>query len=287
MKKPSITVVIATYNAALTVTSAVESVLNQDYPGLDLLIIDGASTDNTLELVNSFTDSRMRVLSEPDRGIYDAWNKGAKLSTSDRILFIGADDTINGNSAISDFWNRACCDLNDAPIVYGDLAALSVEGDQIGVVGSEWRDPWAFSGRHLWSSFKIPIMATFFDRRTILDAGLFDASLKIMADINLVLKVAKKIRPIYVPGSVVTLMGFGGISTRPEAGKLAMREGIKIRRIHGLGAYTNLEFLARLSQYQVKYLISKHLGPKAEKKMVNFLHKLKKIIYDKRKRNIG
>lgn len=284
--QPSVTVVIATYNAALTVSAAVQSVLNQDYPRLELLVVDGASTDQTVHLVNSFDDSRIRVLSEPDRGIYDAWNKGAKLATSDRIIFIGADDTLSGISAISNFWLRVRDDLYDCPVVYGDLVALSVDGAQIGKVGAEWRDPWSYSGRHIWSSFPIPIMATFFDRKTILEVGLFDASLRIMADINLVLKVAKHIRPVYVPGGVVTLMGFGGISTRPDAGALAMREAVKIRRIHGLGTYTNLEFLARVSQHQIKYWVSKYLGPKVTKKMVDLLHRLKRAIFAKRMRTI-
>ena len=284
--KPSITVVIATFNAALTVAAAVESVLSQDYPELELLIVDGASTDKTLGLLNSFSDKRMRVISEPDRGIYDAWNKGAKLSTSQRILFIGADDTLNGNAAISNFWNRVCLDLANYPIIYGDLIPLDLDGSQIAVLGSEWRSPWSFSGRHLWSTFNIPIMATFFDRKTILKIGLFDPTLRIMADIDLVLRVAKTSRPVYVPGDAVTLMGFGGISTRPEAGKLAVQEAIKIRRNHGLGVYSNLEFLARINQYKIKFLVSKYLGLKSEKIMIKFLHGLKKFFFTKRNNDI-
>lgn len=283
---PSITVVIATYNAASTVRIAVQSVLNQDYPKLELLIVDGASTDQTVNLVNDFNDSRLRVFSEPDRGIYDAWNKGVRLSTTDRILFIGADDTLNGASAISNFWQNTQNNLYGCPVVYGDLVALSVDGAQIGKVGAVWRDPWTFFGRHLWSSFPIPIMATFFDRKTLLDMDLFDSSLRIMADINLVLKMAKQTHPVYVPGCVVTLMGFGGISTRPDAGALAMREAVQIRRIHGLGTYTNLEFSARIIQHQIKYLISKYFGPEITKSMINFLHGFKKIIFSMRRSKI-
>lgn len=286
LKKPSITVVIATFNAASTISSAVQSVLSQDYPSLELLIIDGASTDQTVDLVSDFNDSRIRVFSEPDGGIYDAWNKGVRLSSSDRILFIGADDVLDGSSAISGFWSRIQDDLSDCPIVYGDLIALSVDGSQIGRVGANWRDPWSFQGRHIWSSFPVPIMATFFDRKTIFEEGLFDASLRIMADINLVLKISRRIDPVYVPGSVITLMGFGGISTRPDAGALAMQEAVKIRRIHGLGTYTNLEFLARVCQHQIKYWVSKYLGPKVTKNMVGLLHGIKKAIFSKRMRAV-
>ena len=282
ISQPSVTVVIATYNAALTVSAAVKSVLNQDYPRIELLIVDGASTDQTINIVSSFNDSRVRVFSESDKGIYDAWNKGVKLSTSDRVLFIGADDVLSGMSAISDFWRRVPNNIYDCPVVYGDLVALSSDGSRIGKVGAEWRDPWTFSGRHIWSSFPIPIMAAFFDREALLKIGLFDASLRIMADINLVLKIAKNTQPVYVPGGVVTLMGFGGISTRPDAGALAMREAVQIRRLHGLGTYTNLEFLARLNQHQIKYWISKYLGPTVTSKMVGLLHRLKKAMFAKR-----
>lgn len=116
--------------------------------------------------------------------------------------------------------------------------------------------------------------------------GFFDPTLRIMADINLVLKVAKQTPPIYVPGSVVTLMGFGGISTRPEAGALAMREAVQVRRIHGLGTFTNLEFVLRLMQHQIKYLIAKYLGSEATKIMISLLHWLKKIVFTKRKSHL-
>lgn len=286
-EQPSVAVVIATYNSALTVAAAVQSVLCQDYLNLELVIIDGASTDGTVNIVNSFNDARIRMVSEPDRGIYDAWNKGVQLSTSDRILFIGADDTLNGPSAISDFWHGTSTDSRDCPIIYGDLVALALDGAQIGKVGGKWKDPWSFSGLHLWSSFPIPIMATFFDRKTIIEAGFFDANLRIMADINLVLRVAKIKEPFYVPGKVVTLMGFGGISTRPEAGAVAMQEAICVRRAHRLGTFSNLEFLARLAQHQIKYRIAKHLGPQVATKMVRLLHGLKRAHFIKRQNNSG
>lgn len=275
-KCPSVAIVIATFNAASTVTAAIRSVLDQDYPNLELLVIDGASTDSTVELVTSFKDERIRIVSEPDKGIYDAWNKGVQMSSADRILFIGADDTLNGTSAISDFWSRCNLDLTDCGIVYADLIALGVDGVQMGKVGGEWKDPWSFSGRHAWCSFPIPIMASFFDRELILAAGGFDADLRIMADIDLVLRVAKLTRPKYLPGRAVTRMGFGGISTRPEAGAMAMREAVLVRRKHELGTFSNLEFLARLAQHRTKYLIAKHLGLEASRKMVGLLHRLKK-----------
>lgn len=279
---PSVAVVIATFNAERTIANAIESVLLQDYKNLELVVIDGGSSDGTVELVKRFEGIRIKIVSEPDYGIYDAWNKGVGLTSAERILFIGADDTLNSSSSISEFWRYVEIDMLPNPILYGGLIALGNKGTQVGRVGGPWRNPWTFWGRHIWSSFPIPIMATFFSREAIISAGLFDSSLKIMADIDLVLDISKKSTPIYIPQITITNMGFGGISTRPDAGALAMKEASAVRCRHNLGVYTNVEFVLRQVQHNAKYLVYKYLGKKAAGVMINFIHFIKKSIILKR-----
>ena len=279
IKQQSIAVVIATFNAEKTIGKAVESVLAQDYANLQLWIIDGASTDKTIEIVTSYKDCRVKIISEADRGIYDAWNKGVLKTDAQRILFIGADDTLGSSSAISDFWKSVEKESYLKPILYGNLIALDWSGAQVGRVGGKWRNPWTFAGRHIWSSFPIPIMSSFFDRKAIISSGMFDSSLRIMADIDLVLRIAKENEPAYINCGAITQMGFGGISTKPETGVIAMREAAKIRRRHGLGVYTNLEFLLRQIQHRIKYFVTKYLGKRASKFMVDLIHYLKRRFY--------
>lgn len=276
--RPSITIIIATYNAGKTVRKAILSVLEQDYPALQLLVIDGASSDNTLEILSTFADSRLTVITEPDRGIYDAWNKGVKLATTDRLLFIGADDFLSSATCITEFWNRVPLDSYSATVIYGDLVSLSGDGLWRGQIGAKWSDPWTFSGRHLWSTFQIPAMATFFKKDAIVNAGLFDDSLRVVADIDLILTLAARETPLYVKSHPVTNMGYGGVSSRPNAGMVVMNEAALVRKKHGLGVYTNLEFMLRKIQHRIKYQVSITLGAKAEAKMVTSMHKLKSIM---------
>jgi len=91
-----ISIVIPTFNAEVTIKNAIESVLNQTYKNIELVIVDGLSSDNTLEIVKQYSsvDNRIKYISEPDSGIYDAMNKGWKMASGEWIHFLGADDEL-------------------------------------------------------------------------------------------------------------------------------------------------------------------------------------------------
>ena len=93
---PKVTIVIASYNSGKTIRCALQSVKNQTYRDWECLVVDGASNDDTIEIVKEFfaTDSRFRFISEPDHGIYDAFNKGWKNATGYWIYYLGSDDVI-------------------------------------------------------------------------------------------------------------------------------------------------------------------------------------------------
>lgn len=91
---PKVTVVIATFNVGRTISSAIESLINQTYPNWECLVIDGGSKDNTIDILKLYKqkESRVDFISEPDNGIYDAFNKGWKKARGEWILYLGADD---------------------------------------------------------------------------------------------------------------------------------------------------------------------------------------------------
>ena len=90
-----ISIVTAVYNGEKYIKDTIESVLNQDYNNIEYIIVDGASTDSTLDIVNQYKDQIDIIISEPDSGVYDAMNKGYKLATGDYILFLNADDYLS------------------------------------------------------------------------------------------------------------------------------------------------------------------------------------------------
>ena len=97
-----ISVVTASYNSEATIGFTIESFLRQKHPEKELLVVDGASRDATLKIVESFGSSAIRVFSEPDKGVYDAMNKGFRLFSGDAIGFLNSDDTFHDDDVLGD-----------------------------------------------------------------------------------------------------------------------------------------------------------------------------------------
>jgi len=105
MNQPVISIITVTFNAANVVEKTIQSVVSQTYDKLEYLIIDGASKDNTMDIVDRYRDQierRGRIVSEPDKGLYDAMNKGASLATGDWVLFMNADDEFIDSNVVAD-----------------------------------------------------------------------------------------------------------------------------------------------------------------------------------------
>lgn len=276
--RPRISIIIATYNVEHLVDTAIKSVLQQDYDNKELVLVDGASKDGTAAKIREYESPDVIVSSEPDEGIYDAWNKALRHATGDFVMFIGADDRLAHPKVLSEFWAAVskATDMSKTDMAYSHLVTLGVDGAPMDKLGAEWRNPWSFGGRHLWCDLRIPIMSTLFRRRTLLEHGGFDISLRIIADIDLVLKIARKSQPVFVPGVETTLMGYGGVSTRPDQAFRLLQESVRVRRYHGLGTTTNVAFNIFVVKQVTKYSVRKLLGKDAAKTMMGTFHAIKK-----------
>jgi len=154
-----ISVITAVYNAKDTVTDAIESKLGQDYHNIELVVIDGASTDGTQELLESYRDRIGVFICEADQGIYYALNKGIEHATGDVVGFLHADDLFADEHVLS----RIAETFADADAVYGDLVYVSkAEPDR---VIRYWRsgDYSEHKLKHGW----MPPHPTFYVRRSI------------------------------------------------------------------------------------------------------------------------
>lgn len=116
--KIDISIIIATFNSEKTLRYALESVINQSFQNWECIIIDGASKDDTIEIVKDFKnrDNRFRYISEPDKGIYDAFNKGWKIARGEWIYYLGSDDLIT-RDGLQCLFSAA----NSFDIIYGDM----------------------------------------------------------------------------------------------------------------------------------------------------------------------
>jgi glycosyltransferase len=202
-----ISVVTASFNSEATIGFTIESFLGQSHPEKEMLVIDGASDDGTLKIVESFASDAIRVFSEPDKGVYDAMNKGFHLFQGDAIGFLNSDDTFHDASVLADI----ACGLEDADIVYGDLNMVTDHCTKR--LARVWR-----GGTFRRYSFQlgwVPPHPTFYMRRGVAETvGDYDLSYLTTADYDYMLRALalNDFRARYLP-RVIADFQMGGIST--------------------------------------------------------------------------
>ena len=118
--KPLVTVVTVTYNAGSVLEDTILSVLNQTYPNIEYIIIDGGSTDETIDIIKKYEDRISYWVSEPDDGIYDAMNKGIEKATGDWINFMNAGDMFYSRNVLADIFIDRLSEVNNQDVLYGD-----------------------------------------------------------------------------------------------------------------------------------------------------------------------
>lgn len=117
---PLVSVICAVFNGGATIEKSVKSIINQTYPNIEYIIIDGVSTDNTLDIIRKYENEIAHFSSERDKGIYDAMNKGIKVAKGEWLFFLGCDDYIvDDNVFMSIFTNSNLVKNND--VIYGDV----------------------------------------------------------------------------------------------------------------------------------------------------------------------
>jgi glycosyltransferase involved in cell wall biosynthesis len=205
MKVSIITVV---YNGADTIAEAIESVLGQTYPDLEYIIIDGASTDGTQDIIARYASRITKYVSEPDAGLYDAMNKGLRLAKGDITGILNADDLYRHPNVVSRV--VALMQQYEADAVYGDL----VYGDRANPdrIIRRWRAGHYSPGAFFYGW--MPPHPTFFVKTKLYrQHGYFSTDLRSAADYELMLRLIHKhqIRLTYL-NEVMVVMRTGGIS---------------------------------------------------------------------------
>ena len=226
-----VSIITVTYNSAETVEDTIQSVLKQDYPDIEYLIIDGQSTDETLKIVGRYEDQIAQVLSEPDQGMYDALNKGIALARGEVIGILNSDDFYAYPQVISEMVTKFKQEEADA--CYADL--IYVERDNPKKIKRYWK-----SGKYRKNSFKrgwMPPHPTFFVRKSCYEHyGNFNRHLRSAADYELMLRFIHRyqINLAYLP-KVIVKMREGGMSNLNLVARLrGNQEDQKAWRINGL-----------------------------------------------------
>lgn len=205
-----ISLITVTYNSSQTLRDTFQSVLNQTYPDIEYIIVDGASKDNTVSIIKEYESKfqgRMKWISEPDKGLYDAMNKGIRMATGDVVGILNSDDLFMDNRVLEDI-AKAFDASTDA--VFGNLYFVNQE--DVNQIVRVWKGSPYKSFKSGWH----PAHPTFYVRRGAYEKyGVFDTSFNVSADFELMLRLIEKhgIRTKYLDRYMVR-MRMGGESTK-------------------------------------------------------------------------
>ncbi len=220
-------IIVVVLNRKTTIQRCIDSVANQTYHNRELIIIDGGSSDGTIEIIKNRTSAVDQWISEPDNGIYNAMNKGVDRATGDWIIFLGADDFLIAPDVLERVATRLCSTNFCDKLVYGRVAVVSEDG---GVIG-DWGD---FNHQILG----LPHQGTFHHRSFFETHGRFDESFKIAGDYELLLRELKCAQAPYMPDIVVAGFSNGGVSTDLDSAPIYWIEYARAQRVNGIFPYT-------------------------------------------------
>lgn len=239
-----ISIITVVWNNVETINDAINSVLEQTYENIEYIIIDGGSTDGTLEAIKNYGKKIDRFVCEKDKGLYDAMNKGIGIASGDIIGILNSDDVYYDNNVIKDVVNKI--KISQVDIVFGDL--YYVQKNNIQNIIRYWKSSEFKKGAFAkgWH----PPHPTFFVAKEIYDAyGLFDLNMSISADFELMLRFLEKYNTssAYLP-RVLVRMRMGGVSNNSMN-----------NTIDGLRAILNAFDKNKIKVNKLMYLVYRYL----------------------------
>ena len=253
-----ISIITVTYNSATTIRDTMESVLRQSYQDFEHIVVDGASTDDTLGIMQTFEPryaGRLRFLSEPDRGIYDAMNKGIAMATGDVVGILNSDDFFTSPeilTAVAAAMEDSTCDA-----VYGDIHYVNDEdlGKPVRYYSSRIFRRW------LMRLGFMPAHPSFYCRRSCYEAlpattdgRYFNTSFRVASDFDMLLRLIfiQRIRTRYLPIDFVTMRTGGASSSGLNSHRQIMNDHRRALRESGVWSCTPLlgmRYLYKLTEF--------------------------------------
>ena len=235
-----ISVITATYNSGRTIGDTLESVLRQTYSDVELIVVDGASRDDTMDVVRRYEPrfgGRMHWTSEPDRGIYDAMNKGIARATGDVIGILNSDDFYTSDTVLERVAEAMAG--GDVDAVYGDIHYVR-DGDLHKCVRYYSSRPFR---RGLMRLGFMPAHPSFYCRREVYErCGTFDTTYRVAADFENLLRLiyVNRIRTRYLPVDFVTMRTGGASTSGLSSHRQIMRDHLRALRSNGVWSCTPL-----------------------------------------------
>lgn len=270
---PLISIIVAVYNGKATLQQCIDSVAQQTYSNKELIIIDGGSKDGTVELLEANRNKFSYWISEPDRGIYNAWNKGLEQAHGEWICFLGADDYLWDGSVLE----RMAAQLVKIPtsvrVAYGQIMLVSAD-EKLSPrqTGESWEQ--------MKAAFKykpymnIPHVGTMHRRSLFEQHGKFDESFRIAGDYELLLRELKTGDVAFIPDIITAGQRLGGISTDTASYLKTLREVRRAQRMHGQFMPSRFWLKEMVKEY-LRLLLWKVCGEPLARKLLDLRRRIK------------
>ena len=220
-----ISVIVATLNCRDTIDRCLASISEQSYRHREVVVVDGASHDGTLERLHVWRPQLAQLISGPDAGVYQAWNKGVRAARGEWICFLGGDDAFHDRDALMHLAGAAVS--AEKPVVYGRMNLIASNGAVAETVGR----PWKQAKRAFLQGCMIPHPGTLHHRLLFDRYGGFDESYRVAGDYEFLLRALVEGDAQFVDRIVVD-MRLGGMSARPDSIHRVLREVVRARRAH-------------------------------------------------------
>lgn len=221
---PKFSIITVTYNAEKVLEDTIQSIVTQTYKNVEYILVDGGSTDGTLDIINKYRAHIHTVVSEPDKGLYDAMNKGIRLATGDYLCFLNAGDGLHEDDTLQ-LMVHSISGTALPDVLYGETDIVDAEGHFV------CKRRLAAPERLTWKSFKKGMLVchqAFFARRDLVEP--YDLSYRFSADFDWCIRIMKKAKVLH--NTHLTLIDYlnEGMTTRNH--KASLKERFRIMAKH-------------------------------------------------------
>lgn len=266
---PLISVVIAVYNGEATLQQCLDSVMQQTYARIELIVIDGGSKDGTVDLIKANAQRISYWISEPDRGIYNAWNKALAQARGDWICFLGADDYLWNAQVLELIAEKLVLVPQDIRVAYAQIMLLNNDDEELFAVGEAWENV----KNRFKQAMSLPHQGVMHRRSLFEKHGNFDESFRICGDYELLLRELRVSDAVFIDHIILAGMRNGGISSNPKNSLALLREVRSAQKKNELRWPGSIWLVALLRTY-IRLLLWRFLGERQARKMLDIGRRL-------------
>jgi glycosyltransferase involved in cell wall biosynthesis len=208
-----ISVIVPVLNSRATLRRCLDSILGQKGAGFELVVVDGGSTDGSVDILHEYDDRIAFWESRPDGGVYPAFNRGVRRATGDWLYFLGSDDWLWSDDVLHKLTPLLSSAYPEYRVVYGQVMYVNQRGETLTSLGGE---PWSRFRRHFLQGHMVPHQAVFHHRKLFEEHGPFNETFRVAGDYEFLLRELAHRPALFVPDLIIAGYQHGGGSSVPE-----------------------------------------------------------------------